>query len=274
VSLDQFTPELRELLARSLSGLAPYREHMVLVGGLAKFFYPAHPDFRLPDLLPRATVDIDVALDGKAQAQTEEMHRHLTDARLVPYVVRDEAGDPIEQQYQLVEHGTRDRDETCLEFLVPFQGPKRHRTKPKGVLPSALRYVDLLLERPLRVEVEDVGPLLLPHPLSYVVQKTLSRPYRLKHKIAGDQADAVFAIWGFQPRWIGWGEQWAHLSAIPSRKRWLTEAQRMLHELHGNATATGSREVAEIYGGLGATRLQPGTVSRVVSDFLRSLPSE
>lgn len=85
----------------------------------------------LSDLLPRATVDLDVALDGKAQAQAEAMHQHLTDARLVPYVVRDEAGDPIEQQYQFADHGTRDRDETSREFLVPFQGPKRHRAEPK-----------------------------------------------------------------------------------------------------------------------------------------------
>jgi hypothetical protein len=272
MNLDRLTPELRELINRSLAGLAEYREHVVIVGGLAKFFYPAHPDFHLPDLRPRATVDVDVALDGQAQAHVDELHRRLTAAHLVPYVVLDAEGHPIEQQYQLEEKGARDRAETCLEFLVPWHGPKRRRTKPHGVQPSALRYVDLLLERPLKVEIKDLGPLLLPHPLSYVIQKTLIRQHHRRYKAAGDQADLFFAVWGFQPAWAGWGEQWRHLAATPAWKRWLSDGSRMLDELHADATATGNREVAEIHGGLGDIGIEAATVSRIMRDFLRLLP--
>jgi hypothetical protein len=60
--LSQLAPELREVMRRALTGLHAHRDQAVLVGGLAKFFYPAHADFQLPPVRPRATVDLDLAL--------------------------------------------------------------------------------------------------------------------------------------------------------------------------------------------------------------------
>lgn len=273
MSLEHLSGKLQILVERALIGLDRFREHVVFVGGQTKFFYLSHPDFRPPDIGARATLDVDIALDGQAESLTEDIHRNLLDAQLVPYVVIDADGNPAEQQYQLKEDGDQRRAENCLEFLVPNRGTRRRYQAPRGVQPNELRYVDLLLERPMAVTVEKAGALMLPHPLSYVVQKTLIRSLRKPpRKRASDQADVFFVVWGFQPAWSGWAEQWQALRAVPSRLRWLRNARNMLDELYRNGQSTGSREVSEVYSSLGGNPIEAGVVSRIMRDFIHGLP--
>lgn len=115
-------PELQQIIERALASLADVRENVVLVGGLAKIFYEYHPDFVLPPVLPRATVDLDIALSRKAMGMRALLHDRLIHHHLVPFMTHDVEGRPSEMQYQRSEDGTEQRADTCVEFIVPFGG--------------------------------------------------------------------------------------------------------------------------------------------------------
>lgn len=55
---DRLPQELQQVITRAFKGLKAHRDQVVLVGGLAKFFYHLHADFVLPRVTPRATVDL------------------------------------------------------------------------------------------------------------------------------------------------------------------------------------------------------------------------
>lgn len=264
--------ELQQVIARACEGLKGHRDQFVLVGGLAKFFYALHPDFVPPNVIPRATVDLDLALTNKAMKRRQELHHGLISNRLVPFIVTGFDGRPVEMQYQRIEDGSANRSETCVEFVVPYLG-EAQRPKPAdhAVMPSALRFVELLLIDPVRVEDPELGPLLLPHPLSYIAQKMLMRDYRRGEKQPRDQADCVYVAWGFQPTWPGWATQWTKLSAQPGRKRWLNKCRKSLTELYQNADAIGSREVELVYSQLGGEPLEAALAARIMNDLVQSL---
>ena len=270
---DQFPHDLQLVIQRSLQALDPYRRQLILVGGLAKFFYAAHPDFIDPGIQPRATVDLDVAMQRETLVDTQIMHERLTEAGLVDFIVLDEQGVPFEQQYQLREHGRDIRQPACLEFLTPAAGSERRPRRQQGVLPTPLPHVDLFFQNPVSVEMPDVGTLLLPHPLSFIMQKQLIRERRRpEFKKATDQADIFYVIYGFQPIWSGWIAQWTHLQGMDTFRRRLETVRRSLHLLYRDADATGSREVAGIYSAAGRGNLDPALAARVMGDFLGRLP--
>ena len=269
---ETWAPALRELFKRARTGLSAYQDHLVLVGGLAKFFYLNHPDFRAPEVTPRATVDLDIALDQHARSRSEDIHTRLVQAGLIPYVVLDAQGHPLEQQYQLVEEGSAIRAETGLELLVARQGFPRRPRRLSGIVPSELRHVDLLLHHPIPIDVGQTGIVRLPHPLAYVAQKTLIRPYRDPRKAISDQADVFFTVWGFQPPWPGWQEQFQHFKAGRTFRRRLHDVRIILTDLYRDEYTTGSQAVAQLYLNLGGPSPDPALVSRIMRDFLAQLP--
>jgi hypothetical protein len=194
----------------------------------------------------------------------------------VSHVILDADGDPSGQRYQLAEAGSSHPAETCVEFLVPWQGPARRRRCPEGLLPTALRYVELLLESPLRLELAEFGTLLVAHPLSLIVQKTIIREHRRvdkrTDKRGSDQADILYVLWGFQPGWSGWRKHWETLVRVPAWRRWLGDARAQWRTLYHDAHAPGSREVAQIHAQLGGPAFTAATAARIMQDFLRELP--
>ena len=116
-------------------------------------------------------------------------------------------------------------------------------------------------------------PLLLPHPLSYIAQKTLMREYRRDEKRPRDQADCVYVAWGFQPTWPGWAPQWTALTAQPGQHRWLTNCRTTWLELYQHGDAVGSREVELVYSQLGGTTLAATLAARIMNDFIRTMPA-
>lgn len=146
--------ELRQIIERALESLADVRDHGVVVGGLAKIFYEYHPDFVVPPVLPRATVDLDIALSRKAMDMRHHLHDRLIRNDLVPFMVPDFEGRPSEMQYQRIEDGTERRADSCLEFITPYGGASlRQLTHDHALLPNALRYVEMLLINPVKVEL-------------------------------------------------------------------------------------------------------------------------
>lgn len=267
------TPELQQVVARAFEGIKKHRDLVIMVGGLAKFYYRLHPEFVPPRINPRATVDLDLALTRKAMDRRRELHEGLVSNQLVPFIVNGLDGNPIEMQYQRIEDGSVHRSETCVEFVVPYIGKSpRQKTSNYYLLPSALRYVELLLVNPIQVEDSRFGTLLLPHPLSYIAQKTLIRARRPSEKQARDQADCVYVAWGFQPQWQGWMPQWETLCAQPGRKRWLLKCRHIWSDLYRDADARGSREVEQVYSQLDSEPFGAPLVARIMHDFMKALP--
>ena len=59
---------LRNALAESICVLQPYEKNIVLVGGMATFFYPLLSGYVQQQLSPVATTDIDFAISKRVQS--------------------------------------------------------------------------------------------------------------------------------------------------------------------------------------------------------------
>lgn len=263
--------QLRLLIQRSVRGLSQHRDSVVLVGGLVKYFYEHHPLFRSPSAPLRATVDLDVALQPAAIADGQHLHEQLSEAQLIQYIVLDDAGRPIEQRYHLLEDGATRAVPTCLELVAPMPPPSRRPPPPSQSMlsPARLRYVEHLLRDPIAVDVPELGRLQLPHPLAYAIQKTLIRTHRHDPaKRASDQADIVYACWGFREAWSTWPE---------ALQRWITADRRLARhwsqtlalwrDLYASAASIGSQEVAPVYSSHGRV-VDPEVISHVMRDLI------
>ncbi len=265
--------KLDELLDRSWRALDSYRNDIVLVGGLATQYFPRHPAFIPPPMIARVTVDVDVALANPTQPHGRtSIPLALKDGHLVEYITVDAAGRPVEACFQLEEDGTRGRADVHLEFLVPLQGrvavsPGHPQT---GLIAHALRYVDLLLYKPIVINDHRLGRMLLPHPISYIVQKTCIRANRqAKGKSATDQADIVFTIWGFREWWNELAGRWHELAeANHEWAAWLRRTREHLGRLYETADGIGSLEVQDVFASQQGIAVTAEEISRVMGAFL------
>ena len=270
--------KLDELIVRSWQALDGYRNDIVLVGGLATRYFPQHPSFIQPPMAARVTVDVDVALANPTQHRDRTLIPvALRDGRLVEYITLDAAGQPVKACFQLEEDGTRVRADVHLEFLVPLQG--RDAVSPghpqTGLIAHALRYVDLLLYKPIAIDDPRLGRILLPHPVSFIVQKECIRANRqAKGKAATDQADVVFAIWGFRTWWNELADRWHELAeANHEWAAWLRRTREHMGRLYENADAIGSQEVREVFASQQGLTVTAEEISRVVGAFLARVDS-
>jgi Nucleotidyltransferase len=180
--------------ARLVEAVRPWLGHLVVVGGWAHRLHRLHPLAGKPTYLPLRTRDVDVALSLEAplEGNIREALEHAGFSRLF-------SGDnaPPVTHYHL---GDDDRG-FYAEFLVPLRGAELTRhgqpnvTAAKaGITAQKLRYLDLLLDAPWPVRVgPDVGvpldraaDLLLPNPVSFIVQKLLIPDKRPGNKKAQD----------------------------------------------------------------------------------------
>jgi hypothetical protein len=143
--------------------------------------------------LPLRTRDVDVALS--LQAPLEGNIREALEAAGFSRLFRGDNAPPV-THYHLGD----DDGGFYAEFLVPLYGGELKRGKPDitavkaGINAQKLRHLDLLLDAPWSVRVgPDVGvPLdraadvLLPNPVSFIVQKLLIHDKRPANKRAQD----------------------------------------------------------------------------------------
>jgi hypothetical protein len=270
--------KLNELVGRSWQALDSYRSDIVLVGGLATSYYPRHPDFSPPPMSSRVTVDVDVAIPDPTRIRgNRTIPAALHAGRLVEFVTTDAAGHPVEVCFQMEEDGTRSRADVHLEFLVPLQG--RDATSPGTPQPAliahALRYVDLLLYKPVVIEEGALGRIQLPHPASFIFQKQcIRRDRQAKGKAATDQADVVFTIWGFRRGWDDLADRWRELERTNSEwAAWSRRTKEQMARLYDSADAPGSQEVREVFASQPGITVSAEDVSRVVQAFLGRLGS-
>ena len=178
--------------ARLIEALRPWLGHLVMAGGWAHRLHRYHPSAQSPNHEPIRTRDVDFALSLQASLPGD-IKAALDDAGFGPSYLGDDA--PPVTHYQL-----KDDAGFYAEFLAPLQGSEIKRGKPDatgsaaGITAQKLRHLDLLLIAPWSVRVatgvdiplERPVDILLPNPVSFIVQKLLIHERRKPDKQAQD----------------------------------------------------------------------------------------
>ena len=183
------SPEM-DSFARLLRALEPWLEEVVIVGGWAHRLHRFHPYAQPLGFAPLMTLDADVALPSRLPTRNEDIRR-----RLLAVGFREEflgKDQPPATHYRLGAEGSG----FYAEFITPLVGSaydRRSRRKATlqvaGVTSQQLRYVELLLQRPWTVEVQErlfSGAVKVANPASFIAQKILVQGKRPSEDRAKD----------------------------------------------------------------------------------------
>jgi hypothetical protein len=185
-------PEL-EAFSKFIVALEPWLGKVVLVGGWAHRLYRLDPRARKLDYLPLTTLDGDVAVPTKLKKEGATVRKRLLEAGFEEEFIGEDR--PPATHYHYGKGGG-----FYAEFLAPLEGSeydrngKRKATKEVSGVPSQLlRYIDILLLSPWKVELgKENGYGMSPkrtvqiaNPASFLAQKILIhelRDYKVKAK--------------------------------------------------------------------------------------------
>lgn len=183
--------------ARLVEAVRPWLNHLVIVGGWAHRLHRFHPLATNQDYQPLRTRDVDLAFSLSAPLEGD-----LRDALKQAGFEEELSGEhtPPVTHYYLGEEDAG----FYAEFLTVKQGSGLKRDgKPDltvskaGITAQKLRHLELLLEAPWKVQfgAESKVPierqvLVVPNPVSFIVQKLLIH----KHRDADKQAQDVLYI--------------------------------------------------------------------------------
>jgi hypothetical protein len=179
--------------ARLITALRPWLGHLVVAGGWAHRLHRLHPLAHNPAHEPVRTRDVDFALSLRAPV-VGDINEALGAAGFSRTFLGEDA--PPVTHYNL-----DDDAGFYAEFLVPLEGSEIRRDGKRdvavslaGITAQKLRHLDLLLVAPWSVSVgantgvplERPADVLLPNPVSFVVQKLLIHEKRRPNKQAQD----------------------------------------------------------------------------------------
>jgi hypothetical protein len=180
--------------ARLIQALRPWLGHLVIVGGWAHRLHRLHPLAATPTYAPLRTRDVDLALSLRAPMDGD-IRSALEAARFKPEYSGDSR--PPVTQYTL----TDDDAGFYAEFLVPLQGGDVKRdgspnvtVSTAGINAQKLRHLDLLLVAPWTIQIgpgtevpfDEPVDVLVPNPVSFIIQKVLIHEKRKPGKKAQD----------------------------------------------------------------------------------------
>lgn len=184
--------------ARLVDAIRPWIPHVVIVGGWAHRVHRFHPYAIDQEYQPIRTKDVDVAFSPNAPLEGD-LSEALHDAGFNEELSGE--GAPPVIHYRL---GDEDGG-FFAEFLTVKKGDglKRDGTpdltiSKAGITAQKLRHLELLLEAPWKVQigpdrrvpVEGPVDLIVPNPVSFIVQKLLIQ----KHRDLGKQAQDMLYI--------------------------------------------------------------------------------
>ena len=173
-------PEL-EAFSKFIDALDPWLDEVVLVGGWAHRLYRLDGRARKLDYLPLTTLDGDVAVPSKLKKEESTLRKSLLEAGFEEEFVGEDR--PPATHYHYGKGGG-----FYAEFLAPLEGSEYDRSgkrkatkKVGGVSFQLLRYIEILLISPWKVELgEENGYALSPkrriqiaNPASFLAQKIL-----------------------------------------------------------------------------------------------------
>lgn len=163
-----------------LETLSPRLDSVVLAGGWAWYLYRKY--LTGARALPSEfTVDVDFVTPRTLQKGSPGLAELLAAGGFESLPQGDERP-PVTHNYW----PSYEAPQAELEFLTPARGPGEQATlEVAGVIAQQLRYLDLLLDDPLHLDIEEeadrrrfAGSVLIPRVGRYVWQKALSFPSR------------------------------------------------------------------------------------------------
>lgn len=184
-----------EAFAQLIVAIEPWLGEVVIIGGWAHRLYRFHPSAQALDYVPLMTLDTDVVLPTQLTASGVDLRQRL----LAHGFSEQRFGDdnPPATHYQLLEARTH----FFAEFLTPLKGSEygrggnRKATKRiSGVVSQQLRYLEMLLEFPWSVDLDQANGFPLPgqrtirvaNPAGFLAHKILIHQRRGRRKVAKD----------------------------------------------------------------------------------------
>ena len=170
-----------EAFAKFVGAIEPWLGEVVLIGGWAHRLYRLHPLARKLDYLPLTTLDGDVAVPPKLKAQESNVRERLLAAGFKEEFVGEDRPPATHYHYG---KGSG----FYAEFLTPLigseydrSGKRKATTEVGGISSQLLRYIELLLISPWKVELgkENGYPfsakrkVQIANPTSFLAQKIL-----------------------------------------------------------------------------------------------------
>lgn len=228
--------------ARLIEPLRPWLGHLVLAGGWAHRLYRLHPLAHTPGHAPVRTRDVDFALSSRAPL-AGDIGEALGAAGFTRTYLGEDA--PPVTHYDLDEDAG-----FYVEFLAPLEGSEIRRDGKRdiavslaGITAQKLRHLDLLLVAPWSVRIgpttdvplERPADILVPNPVSFILQKMLIHDRRRPEKRAQDilyTHDTLELFGGSLDELRGlWSDQIRPSMATKTAKRAQTVAKAMFERV-------------------------------------------
>lgn len=179
-------------LLKTLAVLRPYLPQIVVGGGWAPFLYYRYLA-KNREHTPVLTRDIDFMVGHQVPIVGPQTIDEILTKEAKLTTVFKNLDNPAVIHYE----GTIDGVEVEIEFLTDQTGSQEERVLivQKGLHAEALRYVSIIVENTLLLEIDNAesaqgdGPLIVqvPKPAAYIFQKGLSFPARRnKQKVSKD----------------------------------------------------------------------------------------
>ncbi len=182
-------PEL-DLFVRLARALEPWLDQVVIIGGWAQRLYRLHPQAQELDYAPLMTLDSDVAVPATLPARPQNIRERLLANGFNEEFFRDDR--PPATHYRL----GNEPGGFYAEFLTSLAGSDYDRMNKRratveiaGVAAQQLRYLELLLQHPWRVDIrtDDFdGRVRVANPVSFLAQKVLIHDRRDRDDRAKD----------------------------------------------------------------------------------------
>jgi hypothetical protein len=178
-------PEL-EAFSKFIVAMEPWLGEVVLVGGWAHRLYRLDPRARKLDYLPLTTLDGDVAVPSKLKKEESTVRKRLLEAGFEEEFIGEDR--PPATHYHYEKAGG-----FYAEFLAPLVGSEYDRTGKRkatkevgGVSSQLLRYIEILLISPWKIELGDENgypftpakKIQIANPASFLAQKILIHEQR------------------------------------------------------------------------------------------------
>jgi hypothetical protein len=236
-------------LLKTLAVLRPYYMQIVIGGGWAPFLYYRYLA-QNREHTPVLTRDIDFMVRHQVPlVGPKTIDEILTEEAKLTTAFKNLDNPPV-----IHYEGTVDGIEVEIEFLTDQTGSQEEKVLvvQKGLHAEALRYVSIIVENTLLLEIDDAesaqgdGPLIVqvPKPAAYIFQKGLSFPARRDKQKASKDLYYIFDILaGIPDEYIFEGGDFGVL--IGKHPAWFNQFVSNLSSQFESADAEGPMRIVE-----------------------------
>jgi hypothetical protein len=182
-------------LSKLLEALDPWLPQVVIVGGWAHRLFRYHPRAQAVPYQPLLTLDTDIAIPIRLEVREYDLGARLASAGFKEQFLGE--NQPPATHYRLGDQ----QGSFYVEFLTPLIGSEYDRNghsqatrQVAGVTSQNLRYVDLLLDSPWKIELsrangfpfDNPKEIQIVHPTPFMAQKLLIHDRRERRSRAKD----------------------------------------------------------------------------------------